>query len=148
MTQDPNMPGSVPPGSVPPPGATPPPGAPMGSPSDPYMGPPPTPDERTMAMICYITAIFGWLCWVGPLIFYVTRKDSAFLQDQSRTALNWALTVVIFFVAPLILFFCPPIAFLLIFAVGITNLVFCIIAAMKANQGIAYRFPFSIKFIR
>jgi uncharacterized protein len=149
MTQDPNIPGSTPPGNLPP-GASPPPGTPLGYgvAGDMYAGPPPTPDERTMSMICYITGIFGILCWVGPLIFYMTRKDSAFIQDQSRQALNWALTAVIGFVAPILVFWCPPVAVLIILGVGITNLIFCIIAAIKANQGVAYRFPFSIKFVK
>lgn len=150
MTQDPNMPGSIPPaGDVPPVGGVPTPAAPIdySSPIG-YAGPPPTKDEQTMAMICHITGIFGWLNWVGPLIFYTTRKDSPFIQDQSKQTLNWALTVLIGFLAPVVLIWCPPVAALIILGVLITNLVFCIIAALKANQGIAYRFPFSIKFIK
>ena len=33
-------------------------------------------------------------------------------------------------------------------AVGIADLVFCIIASVKANSGEAYRYPVSIRFIK
>ncbi|HEX4795191.1 MAG TPA: DUF4870 domain-containing protein [Humisphaera sp.] len=147
MTQDPNIPGGTP-GNVPPSGGMPP-GAPLGYESVPggYGGPPPTRDEQTMAMICHITGIFGILNWVGPLIFYTSRKDSPFIQDQSRQTLNWALTVIIGFVLGLATW-CILIGIFIFIATFITNLVFCIIAAIKANQGIAYRFPFSIKFFK
>src|SRR5436305_9444831 len=105
MTQNPD-PNSMPPGSSSP-GSVPPQGGPGNyappAPGSSYLGPPPTKDEQTMAMICHITGIFGWLNWVGPLIFYTTRKDSAFIQDQSKQTLNWAFTVLIAFVAPLVL---------------------------------------------
>src|SRR5205807_1859624 len=97
--------------------------------------------------ICHITGIFGILNWVGPLIFYTSRKDSPFIQDQSRQTLNWALTVIIGFVLGLATW-CILIGIFIFIATFITNLVFCIIAAIKANQGIAYRFPFSIKFFK
>jgi len=32
--------------------------------------------------------------------------------------------------------------------VGILNLVFCIIAAVKANNGEAYRYPFTLRLIK
>ena len=32
--------------------------------------------------------------------------------------------------------------------IGVTALVFVIIAAMKANEGIAYRYPFALRLIK
>ena len=30
----------------------------------------------------------------------------------------------------------------------VSNLVFCIMAGMKANQGIAYRYPFALRLVK
>ena len=40
------------------------------------------------------------------------------------------------------------IGFLLMAAIGIAHLVLCIMAAMKANNGEAYRYPFALRLIK
>ncbi|OPZ10994.1 MAG: hypothetical protein BWZ07_02313 [Alphaproteobacteria bacterium ADurb.BinA280] len=40
------------------------------------------------------------------------------------------------------------IGFLLIFVVGLGALVLTIIAAIKANEGVAYRYPLTIRLIK
>ena len=40
------------------------------------------------------------------------------------------------------------IGFLLMAAIGIANLVLCIMAAMKVNNGEAYRYPFALRLIK
>ncbi|HET6246063.1 MAG TPA: DUF4870 domain-containing protein [Tepidisphaeraceae bacterium] len=116
-----------------------------------YMGAPPTKDEQSMGMLCYILGIFGLLGWVGPLIIWQTRKDSAFINDQAKEVLNWELTIIPIYLLVMVTF-CIPIVnilgFLCFFATLITNLVFCIIGAVKASQGVAYRMPFSIKYVK
>jgi hypothetical protein len=36
----------------------------------------------------------------------------------------------------------------LMLIIGVTALVFIIIAAMKANEGVAYRYPFALRLIK
>ena len=40
------------------------------------------------------------------------------------------------------------IGFILLPIVGIVDLVFTIIAGIKANEGVRYRYPFAIRFIK
>ena len=133
------------------PGGTPPGGAPLdysaptasGVPV--YAGPPPTQDEKTMAMLAHLLGIFGFL---GPLIIWLIKKDqSPFVNDQGKEALNFHLVMLIGYVAGIILsFFC--IGFLVILAVWVCSLIFSIIGAMKAKEGIAYRYPFNIRMVK
>jgi hypothetical protein len=146
--------GDVPPagGVAPTPATTPPLAYATPTPPGPYTGPAPTSDEKSMAMLCYILAIFGLLGWVGPLIIWQTKKDtSPFVNDQAKEVLNWELTIIPVYL--LFMFtFCIPflniLGLLCFMGVGVTNLIFCILGAVKANQGIAYRLPFSIKYIK
>ena len=150
MSQIPD-PSQVPPsGNAPPPGGAPAPlnyGTPGG-----YGGPPPTKDEQTQAMLCYILGIFGVFGWIGPLIIWMTKKDSSpFISDQGKEVLNWELTVIPAYIICMPLMCIPLInilGILIIIGIGITNLIFCILGAVKANQGIAYRMPFSFKYIK
>ncbi|MCY2932026.1 MAG: DUF4870 domain-containing protein [Planctomycetota bacterium] len=103
-------------------------------------------DARTMAMLAHLLAIpLGWL---GPLIIWLMKKDSSpFVNDQGKEALNFQITVFIaVMAAAMSMFIC--IGFVLLPAVCIVNLIFCIIGGMKANQGIAYRYPFAIRLIK
>jgi uncharacterized Tic20 family protein len=88
------------------------------------------------------------LGFLGPLIMWLLKKnESAFVDDQGKEALNFSITISI---ALLISFF---LIFILIgipmmLAVGLFALVMAIIAAIKANQGVYYRYPLNIRLIR
>lgn len=111
-----------------------------------YQGPPPSDDAKTMAMLAHLLAIV--LPFLGPLLIWLLKKDtSPFIDDQGKEALNFQITVLIAgFVAAATL--CIGIGLVLLPIVGIGNLVLCIIAGMKAKEGIAYRYPFALRLIK
>ena len=112
----------------------------------PYAGPAPDKDSKTMALLCHLLGIFTWL--VGPLIIWLVKKDtSPFVDDQGKEALNFQITLTIAYVVGIITS-CIGVGFIIIMAVWVLNLVFCILAAMKANEGVAYRYPFAIRLIK
>jgi uncharacterized Tic20 family protein len=121
------------------PGTEPPPG---------YTGGAPSKDDRTMAMLAHLLAIFtGFL---GPLIIWLVKKDqSAFVNDQGKEALNFQLTVLIAWIAGGILT-CVTLGIGMVFLpiIWIGNLVLCILATIAANKGEAYRYPFAIRLIK
>jgi uncharacterized protein len=107
-------------------------------------------EDRTMALIAHLLGIVTW--FIGPLIIWLINKDNStkpFVIDQSKEALNFQITITIAFIASFILtivtlgllFFVPTL-------VGIANLVFCILAGIKANNGETYRYPFTLRLIK
>lgn len=112
----------------------------------PYIGPEPDPDSRTMAMLAHLLAIL--LGFLGPLIIWLIKKDqSPFVNDQGKEALNFQLTILIALVISGLLA-CVVIGLFLLPVIAIGNLILCIVAAVAANKGEAYRYPFNIRFIR
>jgi len=116
--------------------------------------PPPAPtgtapaDQRTMALVAHILGIFTW--FIGPLIIWMINKDDSsksFVTDQAKEALNFQITITIAMLISFVLMV-VIIGGLLAPLVGILNLVFCIIAAVKANNGEAYRYPFTLRLIK
>jgi len=105
-----------------------------------------TKDARMWAMLCHLLAIFTG--FIAPLIIWLVKKEEdPFIDNQGKEALNFQITVAIaMLVAMLLSFAC--IGVILMPVVGIVDLVFCIIAAVKANSGVAYRYPVSIRFIK
>lgn len=142
--------GPIPPSPTPPPsGSTPPAGAPLdhGKPAGVpvYTGPEPDKDSRTMAMLAHLLGILGF---IGPLIIWLIKKDqSPFVDDQGKEAINFHLVMLIGYVVGG-LTFCIFIGMIIVPAVWIVSVIFSILGAIKANQGIAYRYPFNIRFIK
>lgn len=109
-------------------------------------------DERQWGMIAHLSALAGFIIpfgnIAGPLIVWMIKKDAMpFVDDQGKESLNFQITVTIAAIvaAVLIVFL---IGFLLLPAVGLAALVFTIIAGIKANEGVAYRYPFTLRLIK
>lgn len=144
--------------SVPPESNLPPP-APQGSSSSAL-----APEERTWGMLAHLssllggllTAVFGggWGCFIGPLVVWLAKKDSMpFVNDQGKEALNFNITVAIACLILLILSVATfgiglIIAIPLWTIIGIAWLVFTIVAAVKANEGVRYRYPLTLRLIK
>ena len=114
-----------------------------------------TQDERTWGMLAHLSAIIaavftGFLGgWVGPLIVWLIKKDeSQFVDDQGKESLNFQITLIIWYVvAYAITFATCGLAFFVLFVPIVLQLVFCIIATIRANEGQYYRYPMTIRMI-
>ena len=109
-------------------------------------------DERLWGMLCHLLSFSGYLIpfgsILGPLIIWLIKKDEmAFVNDQGKEALNFQLTMLIAIIISVILCF-VLIGFLLLGAVLIFQIVVVIIASIKANEGIKYRYPYTIRFLK
>ena len=124
----------------------------------------PSAEERQWAMFAHLSALLGGLLtsgwagnlgfFIGPLVIWLVKKDTMpFVNDQAKEALNFAITVSIAFLALLILTLMTLgvgalLTVPLMLISGVAALVFIIIAAIKANEGVAYRYPFSLRLIK
>ena len=129
--------------------------------SQPAASPLPTPDERTMAMVsCLLSAFTGF---IGPLIILIVKRDSLYVKLYALESLLWhlgymAITFVCIFgffftmifaggfqpthaAAPPPMFFLFPFLWLFMMAGWVVNLVLGIIGALKANEGVWWRYP-------
>ena len=103
-------------------------------------------DACNFAMLCHLLGIFT--CIVGPLIVWLVKKDShKFIDEHGKAALNWQISVLIYaFVSGLLMII--VIGGIMLLALGVLNLIFCIVAALKARDGVAYSYPLAIKFLK
>lgn len=106
----------------------------------------PSKDEKLWAMLAHLSGIvFGFL---GPLVAWLIKKDEMpFVNYQAKEALNFQITVFIALVAAGVLSF-VGIGIILYPVVYIGNLVFCIMAGMKANEGVAYQYPVCLRLVK
>jgi len=105
------------------------------------------------AMICHLTGLAAIVIpivgnIVAPLIIWQIKKDDyPFVDEQGKEAVNFQISMSIYALICIPLFFICIGPFLLA-AVGIVDLVFLLIAAVKANGGQHYRYPLTIRFIK
>ncbi|CAM0998060.1 Orotate phosphoribosyltransferase [Rhodanobacter sp. Root179] len=131
--------------SVPPESVIPPP------PSEPPMAGAPSADERQWAMFAHLSALIGLIIpfgsIIGPLVIWLIKKDTMpFVNDQGKEALNFNITVAIAAIVGWILCFIL-IGFLVLAVVFVAWLVLAIIGTIKANEGTAYRYPFTLRLV-
>ncbi|ODV16204.1 MAG: orotate phosphoribosyltransferase [Rhodanobacter sp. SCN 68-63] len=113
----------------------------------------PSAEERQWAMFAHLSALLGlvtagWACFLGPLVIWLVKKDTMpFVADQAKEALNFNITVMIAGAICWILVF-VLIGFVLLWALAIVWIVFTIMAAIKANEGVRYRYPFALRLIK
>ncbi|HUV65461.1 MAG TPA: DUF4870 domain-containing protein [Sedimentisphaerales bacterium] len=112
-------------------------------------------DARMWAMFCHLSGLAGLLpivpvlgCVIAPLIIWQIKKDEfEFVDDQGKEAVNFQISILIYaLVAGLLCFAC--VGFFLLPAVYVFDLIFLLIAGIKANNGEHYRYPLSIRFIK
>ena len=122
----------------------------------PPAGPPPAEgpdkDARTWGMLCHLAGLAGFLIpfghIIGPLVIWLIKKDTMpFVNSQGKESLNFQITLTIaYLVGAITTFIC--VGFIILAAAGILSIVFIIIASMKANQGIEYRYPWALRLVK
>ncbi len=109
-------------------------------------------NTRTWCVVCHLSALAGFLVPVlghigGPLIVWlIKRGDSAEIDQHGKEALNFQISMLIYNVIAGILCF-VLIGFFLLAILHLLNVVFVIIAAMRASEGRMYRYPLTLRLV-
>jgi hypothetical protein len=123
-------------------------------------------NARTWATICHLSALLMLVGVpigniLGPLVIWlIKRKEYEFVDNQGKEALNFQITFILCAIA-LFLLIIPLIfgasyryqpygfpAMLLPMGLVILNIGLVIMAVIKSNDGILYRYPFSLRIIK
>jgi hypothetical protein len=119
----------------------------------PASGSAPTENERTWGMLAHLAALAGLVIplignVLGPLVVSIARSDqSPFVAAHAREALNFNISVTLAAVVCTVLML-VFVGFLLGSALFIAWLVMTLIAAIKASEGAAYRYPISLRLVK
>lgn len=110
-----------------------------------------TNEVRNWALAAHLSAFLGaWvaLAFLGPLVVWLVKRDEhPFIAMHAREALNFNLSVLLYFIVGVVLAF-VLIGFLLLAALGVAWFVLTIIAAVRASNGQPYRYPLTIRLVR
>ena len=110
-------------------------------------------DERTWAMLSHLSALVGYAVIpfgniLAPLIIWLIKKDQSwFVDDQAKEALNFQISVTIYAAISAVLIIIL-IGFVLLGILYVLGIVLSIVAAVKANDGVQYRYPLTIRLVK
>lgn len=91
---------------------------------------------------------FVLLTIVGPFIIWRTKGQSMpFAAEQAKESLNFQITVLLLGLLFLALAL-ALIGFVLLWVLGLVNLVLVIIAAVQVSDGKPYRYPFCLRLVK
>ena len=107
-------------------------------------------DEKTFCMLIHLSQLANIVVPLAgivlPIVMWATEKDnSPKIDAHGKIVLNWVISVVIYGICSIILAFLG-IGFLMLIALGVVNLVFVILAAIKATEGQIWKYPLAIPF--
>lgn len=108
--------------------------------------------SRLWGMLCHLTGLslllgipFGNI--LGPLVIWLIKKnDYEFVDEQGKEALNFQISISIYFIVSFILIVLV-IGIITSIALFFAYLILVIIASIKASNGEGFKYPFTIKFI-
>ena len=109
-------------------------------------------DTRTWCVLCHAAALAGFIVpWafhiLGPLIVWLAKRaDSLEIDALGKESINFQLSMLIYNVVAgilCIILIGIPILILL----HLLNIVFVIVASIKASEDKLYRYPMTIRFL-
>lgn len=104
-------------------------------------------------MLCHLLAFCGLLGVpfgniLGPLVIWlIKREESPFVDACGKEALNFQISMTIYtLIAGLLIL--AAVGLVLLPAIIIVNVIFTIIASIRASEGKIYQYPLTIRFIK
>lgn len=115
-------------------------------------GEPLSKDEKTWGMLCHLAALAGFIgiplgTIIGPLVVWLVKKNEMpFVDEQGKEALNFQITMTsAAIVLAVIMRLFGGIGAIAVLAVDV---IFVIIASIKASGGEHYRYPMTVRLIK
>ena len=98
-------------------------------------------------MLSHLSVFLG-VPFILPFVVYLAmRQESDYVAANARAALNFHLSLLIYFVC------CIPLVFIVVgipimIVIGIVSFILSIVAAIKASDGGCYQYPLTLPLIR
>jgi uncharacterized protein len=107
-----------------------------------------SPEERTLAAITHLSGLAGYIIPFGgvlvPIIIWMVKSESRVISSIAKQAVLLNVIVFVLFIAGVILaltIILIPVLLLAAVVIGVAVIVLPIVGAIKANDGVYYRYP-------
>lgn len=102
--------------------------------------------EKILIILCHVSPFIGAPFLLPFVVWLAKRHDPDMVGAHAAETLNFHLSYTLY------VLLCIPLAFILIgvplmIAIGIATFVLAIIGAIRASDGILYRYPVTIRLV-
>lgn len=109
-------------------------------------------NPHSLGILCHLLAFSGYLIpfgnIFGPLVLWLLKRaDDPFVDACGKEALNFQISMTVYAVISG-LSIIIGIGFLLLPVIMILNIVYTVIASIKASEGQSYRYPLTFRLIQ
>jgi uncharacterized Tic20 family protein len=117
-------------------------------------------DQQMWRILAHASAfiqVIGVPSLVGPLIVWLLKRQDPGVEPHARAALNFQLSLLIYFVGGIVLAVLAAITIvgivlslvigLFLLALVVLELIFALLASLAASRGELYRYPLSLELI-
>jgi uncharacterized Tic20 family protein len=116
---------------------------------------PPLVNERQVgqwALFLHLSQLAGYIIpvagWVAPIVIWQIKKaEMPALDAHGKIVVNWIISHLIYAAVCVLLIF-VVIGIPLLLALLLIGVIFPIIGGIKASDGIVWRYPLSIRFLK
>jgi len=111
-----------------------------------------TNEEKQWAMFCHLSVLSGFIIpfgnIVGPLVLWLLKREqSPYVDYHGKEALNFQISITIYLViSGILVLVLIGIVFLIV--ILLLDIILMVMAAIKASEGVYYRYPFTMRFIQ
>ncbi len=107
--------------------------------------------DKQYAMVIHLSQFAGYIIpavgWVLPLLLWLVRRDSSpYIDTHGKIVMNWILSCIIYTLLGSMLIFLL-IGIPLLIALGLCSIIFTIIGAVRASDGIVWAYPLSLPLL-
>ena len=104
-------------------------------------------DARGWSVAAHLLPLVGVYILGALFIWLIKRDEDPFVEFNSREALNFQLSMLIYGLVSALLVI-VLIGIVLILAVGVFSFVMVIVAAVRAANGELYRYPLTMRMVK
>jgi len=103
-------------------------------------------NDKIWSMLSHLSLLFGVGILLPLVVYLAMRKESEFVADHAREALNFHISFYLYCLC------CVPLVFIvvgipLLIIMGVGMMILSIVAAVKAADGVCYRYPLTLRFV-
>jgi uncharacterized Tic20 family protein len=113
-------------------------------------------EDRLWGALAHLSAFSMYLTGIGfiagPLVIWLWKRDtSAFAGQEAREALNFNISIFLYYAAAGVLCLTIILAPIMIFVIGLIHVfhIICIImGGVKASDGMPFRYPLNLRLVK
>lgn len=109
---------------------------------------PPKGNDKLWCILSHLSLLLGVGIILPLIVYLVMRDESKYVADNAREALNYHISLYLWFLCCIPFMFLCYVGLLMWMLLGLEALIFAIIASVKAADGGCIRYPMTLRLIK